>query len=277
MRVLITGTSTGIGRATALLLDRLGHTVFAGVRREEDGRGLQAEASPRLTPVLLDVTDTEAIAATAKAVAEAAGDAGVDGLVNNAGVVRGGPLEYLPLEEWRTELEVNLIGQIAVTQAFIPLLRRARGRVVFVGSIGGRLATPLLGPYNAAKFALSGVAESLRHELRPHGIHVCLVEPGAVKTPLWEKGQAYADDLERRLPVEALDRYGAQLESLRHGADRAARHGTRPEKVAGVIVRALRSTRPRARYLVGPDAQVIGAALRLLPDKVRDALVHRLA
>jgi NAD(P)-dependent dehydrogenase (short-subunit alcohol dehydrogenase family) len=276
MRVLVTGTSTGIGEATVRRLDRDGHTVFAGVRREEDGRRLQEGASTRLTPVLLDVTDEAAVAAAAKTVADQVGDSGLDGLVNNAGVARGGPIEYLPLEEWRTQLDVNVIGQVAVTQAFVPLLRQARGRLVFIGSIGGRLATPLMSPYNASKFAIAGIAESLRHELRPFGIRVVLVEPGGVKTPMWDKGQAYAEELRERLPAEALERYRTQIEGVEKGLEFQMRHAISADKVADVIIRALESPRPRARYLVGRDAAVVGITTRLLPDSVRDALVHRL-
>jgi NAD(P)-dependent dehydrogenase (short-subunit alcohol dehydrogenase family) len=276
MRVLVTGTSTGIGEATVRRLDRDGHTVFAGVRREEDGRRLQEGASSRLTPVLLDVTDEAAVAAAAKTVADQVGDSGLDGLVNNAGIARGGPIEYLPLEEWRTQLDVNVIGQVAVTQAFVPLLRQAKGRLVFIGSMGGRLATPLTSPYNASKFAIAGIAESLRHELRPFGIKVVLVEPGGVKTPIWDKGQAYADELRERLPAEAFDRYRSLIEGLEKGLEFQMRHAISPDKVADVIMQALQAPRPRARYLVGRDAAVVGITTRLLPDRLRDALVHRL-
>jgi NAD(P)-dependent dehydrogenase (short-subunit alcohol dehydrogenase family) len=277
MRVLVTGTSTGIGEATVRRLDKDGHTVFAGVRREEDGRKLEEGSSPRLTPVLLDVTDEAAIEAAVKTITDQVGASGLDGLVNNAGFARGGPLEYLPLEEWRTQLEVNIIGQVAVTQAFIPLLRQAgASRLVFVGSIGGRLGTPLMSPYNASKFAIAGIAESLRHELRPFGIKVSLVEPGGVKTAIWEKGQAYADELEERLPKEAFERYRLLIEGLRKGVEFQMRHAIGADKVADTIMHALESPRPRARYLVGRDAAVVGVTTRLLPDRVRDALVHRL-
>ena len=276
MRVLVTGTSTGIGEATVRRLDRDGHTVFAGVRREEDGRRLQEGASSRLTPVLLEVTDEAAIAAAAKTIGDQVGAAGLDGLVNNAGVVRGGPLEYLPMEEWRTQLEVNVIGQVAVTRAFIPLLRQARGRVVFIGSIGGRLGTPLMGPYNASKFAIAGIAESLRRELHPAGIRVLLVEPGGVKTPIWDKGRAYADELQAQLPEEAMERYRPVMDAVMKGAEFQSRHGVSPDKVAEVIEHALTSSRPRARYLVGRDALAVGVATRLLPDSVKDVLIRRL-
>jgi NAD(P)-dependent dehydrogenase (short-subunit alcohol dehydrogenase family) len=276
MRVLVTGTSSGIGEATVRRLDRDGHTVFAGVRKEEDGHRLQEGASSRLTPVIIDVTDEAAIAAAVKTIADQVGGAGLDGLVNNAGIARGGPLEYLPLEEWRTQLDVNVIGQVAVTQAFIPLLRQAKGRIVFIGSLGGRMGTPLLGPYNASKFAIAGISESLRRELRPFGMKVVLVEPGGVKTAIWEKGQAYAEELRERLPAEAMDRYRTQLEGVEKALEFQTRHAIPADKVADVIVKALESPRPRARYLVGRDALAVGLGTRLLPDSVRDVLVRRL-
>jgi NAD(P)-dependent dehydrogenase (short-subunit alcohol dehydrogenase family) len=275
--VLVTGASTGIGEACALELDRLGYTVFAGVRREEDGARLQKEASDRLTPVHLDVTDAADIAAVAKLLAGACGPAGLRAVVNNAGIARGGPLEYLPIEDWRLQLEVNVIGQVAVTQAVLPMLRTGRGRVVFIGSVSGRISTPLMGPYGASKHAMEAIAESLRHELRPAGIRVALVEPGAIKTPIWDKGRALADELEHSLPEGATDRYGPFIQAVRKGIDDQERVGIPPARVAAVVVKAIESPRPRARYLVGRDAVVQGLIDRVLPDRIRDALVAKVA
>jgi NAD(P)-dependent dehydrogenase (short-subunit alcohol dehydrogenase family) len=183
--VVVTGTSTGIGRATALHLDRLGYRVFAGVRRAEDAVRLRSEGSERLAPVLLDVTDIGSIEAAAKTVSAEVGERGLAGLVNNAGIVTGGPLEFVPLDELRRQLEVNTVGPVAVIQHFLPLVRRGRGRVVFVSSIGGRFSQPIVGPYCASKFALEALADALRMEVAPSGIHVSLVEPGAVKTMIF--------------------------------------------------------------------------------------------
>jgi NAD(P)-dependent dehydrogenase (short-subunit alcohol dehydrogenase family) len=272
--VLVTGASSGIGRACALHIDGLGHRVFAGVRTQSAAESLRRAASDRLTPVMLDVTDAGAIDAAVESIDSTLDGRGLVGVVNNAGVARGGPIEYLPIEEWRTQLEVNVIGQVAVTQAMMPLLRRGRGRLVFIGSIGGRVGTPLLSPYAASKFALGGIAESLRHELRPFGLRVVLVEPGAVKTDIWEKGRRYADEMEQVLPPQATSLYGDAIAGLRRSIDQQDRMGIPPEQVAKVAARALFSTRPRARYLVGRDAQAAGVIARLLPDSAKDAIVR---
>jgi len=275
--VLVTGTSTGIGEAAALRLDRRGWRVFAGVRKDSDGERLRAQASGRLTPLMLDVTDAAAIDAAVKEIDTAVGPDGLAGVVNNAGVGRGGPLEYLPIDEWREQLEINVVGQVAVTKATLPLVRRGGGRVVFIGSIGGRICSPLLGPYGASKHALEAISEALRHELRPWGIKVVLVEPGAVKTAIWGKARSTAEDLEARLPAEALDRYRSFIEGIRKGFERSERMGIDADKVAQVVERALTADRPRARYLVGPDAKLMGTLTRVLPDSAKDFLVRRLA
>lgn len=273
--VLVTGASTGIGEACALRLDRLGHRVYAGVRREADGERLRAAASERLQPVLVDVTDTGQVEAAAKQIGAEAG--GLQGLVNNAGIGKGGPVEYLPLDDWRTQLEVNVIGQVAVTQAMLPLVRQGRGRIVFMGSIGGKASTALTGPYNASKHAIEAIGESLRYELRPWGIWVAVVEPGAVKTPIWDKTREEADRLERDLPDEARDRYSKHIAAIRKALEMQARRGVAPELVARAVEHALFSSRPRTRYPVGVDARLQTAMVRLLPDKVREALIGKIA
>jgi NAD(P)-dependent dehydrogenase (short-subunit alcohol dehydrogenase family) len=214
--VLVTGASTGIGEATALHLRELGFDVVAGVRRDEDAERLGGQG---LRTVRLDVTDAAQVAATREAV----GDEALAGLVNNAGVAVAAPLEYLPLDQLRRQLEVNLIGQVAVIQAFLPALRRAGGRIVNVSSIGGRVAGPLLSPYTASKFALEGLSDSLRREVRPQGVDVILIEPGGVKTPIWGKGSELARELIARMPSEAERLYGrliAGFRSRRGGSSR---------------------------------------------------------
>jgi NAD(P)-dependent dehydrogenase (short-subunit alcohol dehydrogenase family) len=272
--ILVTGASTGIGEACALRLAGAGHRVLAGVRRDDDGRRL-AERSGSIEPVMLDVTDATAIATLRERVAQQE-DGGLDGLVNNAGVARGGPLEFLPLDEWRQQFEVNVIGQVAVTQALLPALRVRRGRIVFVGSISGRVATPFLAPYGASKHALEAVAEALREELRAWGLPVVVVEPGAVRTPIWGKGRAYADEIERRLPAAALALYAGAIDQVRRQIDAQEQIGVAPDAVAAVVERALTAARPRYRYLVGRDAKVAGALERFLPDRVMSALVRRM-
>jgi NAD(P)-dependent dehydrogenase (short-subunit alcohol dehydrogenase family) len=270
--VLVTGASKGIGRATALHLERLGFSVLAGVRREADAAALRSAAGGRLTPVLLDVTDAGAIRGAAAAAAAAAGERGLAGLVNNAGIAVAAPLEFLPSDELRRQLEVNVVGQLAVTRELLPLLRRGRGRIVNLGSVADRLATPFLGPYAASKFALRALSDSLRMELRRHGVEVVLIEPGVIATPIWSTSIAAGETLHRRLPPE-LDRYyGRALERVRARAEQAGRTGLDPDVVARAIAHALTTSRPRARYLVGRDART-AALVAALPDRVRDRLI----
>jgi NAD(P)-dependent dehydrogenase (short-subunit alcohol dehydrogenase family) len=273
--VVITGASTGIGAACALYLDQLGWRVFAGVRKQADGNSLQQQASDRLTPLLLDVTDTAAIAAAADTVAAAVGPAGLAGLVNNAGVAFSGPLEFLPIADLRRQLEVNVIGQVAVTQAFLPLLRQGRGRIVNMGSISGRVASPFLGSYAASKFALEALTDSLRVELRPWGLEVIIVEPGPIATPIWDKSLALADDLIRHLPPQGRDLYGPALATARARGLRFGQAGIPAEAVAQVVAHALTAPRPKTRYLVGRGLRLAVLLTKFLPDRLRDWLIAR--
>jgi NAD(P)-dependent dehydrogenase (short-subunit alcohol dehydrogenase family) len=267
--VLVTGASTGIGEATAFHLRELGFDPVAGVRREEDAERLEGQG---LRTVRLDVTDEAQIAAAREAV----GDGALAGLVNNAGVAVAAPLEFVPLDELRRQLEVNLIGQVAVIQAFLPALRRAGGRIVNVSSIGGRVALPLLAPYNASKFALEAVSDSLRRELRPQGVDVIVIEPGGIKTPIWKKGNELADELTAQMPPEAERLYGRLISDVRRETVKIERErGLPPRAVAEVIGKALTADRPRARYVVGSDAKVRAQLARLLPDRAMDRLIGR--
>lgn len=270
---LITGASTGIGCAAALRLDRAGWRVFAGVRKEADADSLREAGSERLTPLTLDVTDGGQIAAAAERVGAEVGEAGLDGLVNNAGIGVMGPLETLPLADFRRQIEVNLTGQVAVTQAMLPLIRRASGRVVFVSSAGGRMALPFGGPYHAAKFGLEAVADSLRQELRPWGIEVAVIEPGSIDTPIWERAVRSYEEMAARAPAAQEELYGKRLANLQEGARRTAARGIPPEKVAEAIADALTARRPRTRRRVGLDAQGQVLLRRLLPDRALDRLL----
>lgn len=273
--VVITGASTGIGRACALYLDRLGFQVFAGVRRASDGEALQGQASGRLQPLFIDVTDAGLISAAVETVAAAVGRAGLAGLVNNAGIAVGGPLEFIPVEKFRQQIEINVVGQVAVTQAFLPLLRAGRGRVVNMGSISGRVATPMLGPYAASKFALEALTDSLRGELRPWGIEVSIVEPGAIATPIWNKSVSAAEAMIDGFPPEAFDLYGPSLDRLRAAILQTGQRGLPAETVARVVAHALTARRPKTRYLIGRDARLGAFLARLLPDRLRDRLLAR--
>ena len=273
--VVVTGASTGIGRATALRLDREGWRVFAGVRKPADGEALEKAASSRLTPVELDVTDEAQIARAFEQVADSAGSVGLAAVVNNAGVGMGGPVEYLPLARWRTQFEINVFGQVAVTKAAMPLLRIAKGRIVFIGSNSGRVATPLMAPYSASKFAVEGLADALRMELHGTGLEVVVIEPGAVKTDIWDKGRAQVEELEQELPAEAFDRYRELIDAIRKGIDMQDKNGVDPEKVADAVMTALTASRPRARYQVGVDAKVSVALSRVMPHRAMDAALRR--
>lgn len=271
--VLVTGASTGIGRATALRLDSAGWQVFAGVRKEADAESLRAEASPRLVPLILDVTDPEQIAAAAERI-EAEAEGGLDGLVNNAGVAVPGPLETVPLDDLRHQLEVNLVAYVAVTQAMLPQIRRAEGRIVFLASIGGRIAFPFGGPYHASKFATEAIGDVFRQELRPWGIDVAIIEPGSIDTPIWGRGQDKATEIETRSPQTKI-LYGAAIEKFRKVIEDTAERGIPPEKVAKAISHALESSRPRTRYLVGLDAKFQARVKPLIPTRVFDWIVAR--
>ena len=271
--VVITGASTGIGEACALRLDKGGWRVFAGVRKEADGTRLKEQASERLTPVTIDVTDQATIDAAARTVGAAVGDAGLAGLVNNAGVGYGGPLEFLSLEDLRQQLEVNVVGQIAVTQAFMPLIRKAHGRIVNMGSIGGRMATPFIGPYNASKFAMEALTDSLRQELRPWGIQVAIVEPGSIATPIWDKSNAAVQELEQSLPEEAMMLYGGAVEAIKASLVKFQEAGIPPDEVAKFVEHALTASTPKTRYVVGRDAQLQRVIAKVVPDRIRDRMV----
>jgi NAD(P)-dependent dehydrogenase (short-subunit alcohol dehydrogenase family) len=268
--VVITGASTGIGRVTALHLARSGFDILAGVRREEDGAALRAEDA-RIEPVIVDVTDAEQIAALARRV----GGGPLAGLVNNAGIAVAGPLEGVPLDEIRRQYEVNVFGLLAVTQALLEPLRVARGRIVNIGSIGGRLNTPFVAPYSSSKAAVRSLSASLRRELRPWKIHVALIEPGALDTPIWRKGEEGAEESIGDLPERVRTLYARQLEALQAGVRNIAAGASPPEAAAEAIEHALTAERPRTLYTIGRDARIQATLHAVLPARAFDALVAR--
>lgn len=327
--VLVTGASTGIGRAVAGLLARRGFEVFAGVRLEEsaarleqDGREARRAAGPdagpytgpyaaagSITPLLFDITDAEGIARAAAVVEERTGARGLHGVVNNAGVVVAGPMEFLPLEDLRLQLEINVLGQVAVTQAMLPMLRRARelqlategqrravgvraptapagidgsrgagrspvrgshGRVVFVGSISGLVSSRLLGAYAASKFAIEALGDVFRLELDPWGLQVSIVEPGRVRTPIWGKTKGAGEARLSRMPEAAAELYEATIRSVSRGVNDVDSAGIAPDGVARAVLHALTAPRARTRYRVGFDAHLVGVLTRFLPDRWMD-------
>src|SRR3954451_15219579 len=273
--VVVTGASTGIGRATALYLDKQGYRVFAGVRKEADAKSLEEEGSDRLTPITIDVTEDRSIEAAKEKVQSAVGEDGLVGLVNNAGVGGGGPIEFMDLDSFRETLEINLVGQIAVTQAFMSQIREAKGTVVFIASIGGRIATPFLSPYNASKFGIEALGESLRAEVKPWGIDVAVVEPGSIDTAIWAKGAETASDQEEGLSPEARRLYGKQLTRFGEVLEETADRGIHPDKVAKVIHKAISSDKPKHRYLVGTDAKVAARLKGNLPERTFSKMLAR--
>jgi NAD(P)-dependent dehydrogenase (short-subunit alcohol dehydrogenase family) len=276
---LITGASTGIGQATALRLAKAGWTVLAGVRRKEDGERLAGEdASGRIEPLLLDVTDLEQVRLAAARVSELGGGGEsspgrLDALVNNAGIGFGGPLELISPEDLRTQFDVNVLGQVAVTQALLPALRAAHGRLVFVSSVGGRVAMAFTAPYAASKYALEAIGDALRVELSTSNVQVALIEPGSVATPIWEKTREVEEKL--TIPVTLQAEYGHVPAAMKKTIESTASRGVPPEQVAETIEGALSAKRMKARYVIGRDARAMIAMRRLLPDHVFDRVAKR--
>ena len=263
--IFITGASTGIGRATAIRMANAGYTVIPGLRRDEP------LPDPVAAPVLLDLADPESIAPACKEVLERAGGTLV-GLVNNAGMSVGGVFEGLSLEDWRHQFEVNFFGHIALTQGLFPGLLSNKGRIVTVGSIGGRMSLPYLGPYTASKFAVRGWMDSLRAEIKSQGMRAVLIEPGAIATPLWEKGTTDATSRLDGLPEEVRLRYEPWVEGALKTAKMSANHAIEPDRVARRIEHALTARKPKGRYLVGPDAH-LQAVIAAAPTRVLDSVI----
>jgi NAD(P)-dependent dehydrogenase (short-subunit alcohol dehydrogenase family) len=269
--ILISGASSGIGLCCALMLSEQGFQVLAGYRSEDDAERLRA-LHRHILPIRLDVTSEISIQEALCQVELILAGRGLYGLVNNAGIAVGGPLEFLPIEAMRRQLEVNVIGPVALTQAFIPLLRQARGRIVNMGSIAGLSALPFVGPYSASKYALEALTDALRVELRPWGIEVAVIEPGVIATPIWEKSLQAAVALGPQLPPQLMALYGRALEILKVETQKASRRGLPPKQVAQAVIHALTSSRPRTRYLIGWDAR-LRCLFSCLPDRLQDWLI----
>jgi NAD(P)-dependent dehydrogenase (short-subunit alcohol dehydrogenase family) len=257
-----------------LRLARAGFRVYAGVRAAADGTSLRAEAGERVRPVTIDVTQHDTIAAAAAFIASDLSGVSLRGLVNNAGIAVAGPLEFLPIAELRRQLEVNLIGQVAMTQAVLPLLREARGRIVNIGSISGRSALPMTGAYAASKFGLEAITDSMRVELLPAGVDVIIVEPGVIATPIWATSMAAADTMLFDLPREAFAYYGGIIERVKARARGSVGRGLPADAVAQVVERALTARKPKTRYVVGRDAK-LRLLFQRLPDRLRDRIIAR--
>jgi NAD(P)-dependent dehydrogenase (short-subunit alcohol dehydrogenase family) len=272
--VLVTGASTGIGEAVTRRLANHGYRVVAGVRRAEDGERLRATAPDRIVPIRLDVTEPAEVDAAARSISALTGAAGLAGLINNAGIAVGGPLEYVPLDLVRRQFEVNVVGLLAITQAVLPMLRVGRGRIVNVGSIAGKATSPMVGPYCMSKHAVESLTDGLRLELADAGIEVAVIEPGAVKTRIWDKGIAQLAEAERQLPPIAIERYGRTLRFFGKLLQANNERGVSPEEVADAVEHALEAERPRTRYLVGRDARIRALIVKFLPNRMADGILR---
>jgi NAD(P)-dependent dehydrogenase (short-subunit alcohol dehydrogenase family) len=273
--VVITGASTGVGRATALLLDKQGYQVFAGVRQEKDAELIKLSSSVNLIPVILDVTKIEQIKSAAEIVSSAVSEKGLVGLVNNAGILIDGPLEYLALDELRWQFEVNLIGQVAVTQAFLPMIRQAKGRIINIGSVSGKISSPFFSALCASKFALEALNDALRMELHPWGIEVILIEPGSIASAAPDKVEASLQKKLANMSPTARAMYGDIYKFSLEQLIKSNRMGIPPEEVANVIQKALETNKPKTRYFVSKEKVLLNLLLmlaKILPDRVCDAI-----
>jgi NAD(P)-dependent dehydrogenase (short-subunit alcohol dehydrogenase family) len=273
--VLITGASTGIGRATALHLDRLGFRVFASVRSALDAESLRGESSGNLTPIQLDVTDQASVIRAGEEISQAVGEAGLAGLVNNAGVGFQAPLEFVPLDKLRWLFEVNVFGALAVTQKFLPLLRQARGRIVNISSTSTIAVAPFHGPYSASKLSLNGLSHSLRQELKPFGVQVSIVVCGSIRTPIWDKAGELNTQITETYPPQALELYGRAFSRFRDYFRRLGEGGIPPEAAARTIAHALTARRAKHIYYVGPDAYLYRIAEKLIHGRLKDWVIGR--
>jgi NAD(P)-dependent dehydrogenase (short-subunit alcohol dehydrogenase family) len=271
----VTGASSGIGRACTLSLASAGFRVFAGVRKEEDAQALEDAATGRLTPLFLDVTDPDSVASAAETVEEAVGEVGLAGLVNNAGVGVAWPLELVPIDELRHQFEVNVFGQLSVTQAFLPLIRAGRGRIVNIGSVGGWITMPFGGPLCASKHALKSFNDALRMELYPWGIHVSLIEPGAISTRAVDKLEAGVEATIEEFSTPGRSRYADAFRTMAKRAIAHERSGSPPAVVAEAVLHALTTKRPKARYPVGAGSRLQSTLTRVLPDRLLDQMLVR--
>ena len=258
--VLISGASTGIGKACALYLAKQGFAVVAGVRKLEDGRRIEAEAGGNIRSIQLDIADSDSIAKARDQVGK------LYGLVNNAGIGIGGPVEHVTVDDWRKQFEVNVVGHIALTQAMLPALREMRGRIVFIGSIAGRVAMPMLGPYSASKHAIAAVALSLRMEVQGQGIRVSLLEPGAIQSDIWKKADEFTDTIGPS--HRAREHYSRHIDAMAQQTKEAARNAIPAEEVARMVGKCLSDPNPPFRVLIGRDARTAAFLKWFLPERV---------
>lgn len=275
-KVVITGASSGIGRACVERMSRVGWQVFATVRKESDRDKLRADFGSNVFPVLMDVENEASITAAAAEIGAKLAGAGLDGLVNVAGVGMVRPVEYASLKDLRQIFEINVFGQIAVTQAFSRLLREARGRIVNITSVGVNVAIPFGGLLNASKSAFAKLSDTQRLEMHPFGVRVIAIEPGAIATPAVEKTLGDLEKVIRNLPPEAQEQYGAMIRKMGRRGYEMEKHGSSPAVVASAVYDALSARRPRFRYRVGKHSKLLATLPKLLPESAMDALLRRM-
>lgn len=276
--ILITGASTGIGRAVAVDLARRGYRVFGSVRKEADAEALRASTPEGCLPIetlLFDVTDHAGVLAGAAQLGELLDGEGLHALVNNAGIAIAAPLEFIPLEEFQLQMDINVTGVLRCTQAFLPALRRGRGRILNISSVAGRLAFPLAAPYHASKHALEGLSDVLRLEMKRHGIEVVVIQPGAIKTEIWDTAAGKSACIREKLSAEAIEEYGRLIGQVGKAAANAGAHGDEVEVCADVVRKAIEAKKPRTRYIVGRDAKIGMFLRRILSDRMMDRIVGK--
>lgn len=276
--ILITGASTGIGRAIALDLASRGDQVIGTVRKQEDADALLAatpEGSLAIRSLILDVTDGTSVLRAAAELEEQLQGQGLHGLVNNAGVAIAAPLEYIPIEDFQLQMEINLTGLLRTTQAFLPLVKRERGRVINISSIAGRLAFPLAGPYHSSKHALEGLSDVMRLEFRRYGVEVVVIQPGAIRTPIWDTAAKKASEIGEKLSRQARKDYGKLLHQVGKASAKAGEEGEDAQLCADVVRTALNAPRPRTRYIVGRNAKIGMFLRRILSDRRMDKIVGK--
>jgi NAD(P)-dependent dehydrogenase (short-subunit alcohol dehydrogenase family) len=270
--VLVTGAARGIGQSIATHLASRGWDVIAGVRTEQDAVDVAALNPERISAVLLDVTNEEQIAKLSDSIGPR-----LDGIVNNAGIAVSGPMETVSSAEWRKKLEVNVVGQLAVTRAVLPLLRESKGRVVFISSVNGQLAMPMLGAYSASKFALEAAADALRMELKPWRMPVVIVEPAQTDTDMWRTADTAVKEAESAMTPEHRRLYARHIEGMKELIPVSQRMAVAPEKVSAVVEGALTKRRPRARYVVGIGPKLQAALITNVPAAVSDRILRKVA
>lgn len=274
--VVVTGASSGLGKATAIRLCELGYRVFAGVRADSSGAELSrlSHTAGELVPVMLDVTDAASVAQAGELVERRCSDTGLWAVVNNAGICISAPVELVPMDMMRAQIETNVIGTLAVSQRFLPLLRAARGRIVNISSGVGNVASPYLGVYAASQFAKEGLSDALRRELRPLGVSVSVIQPGAIGTPIWHKTRQSAEEILATAPAEVVEVYRARfVKFLTMNEIRAQGSKTTTADCAEAVAEALAARRPKTRYRVGIDSWSSTLARRIVPDRIMDVLM----